>query len=99
MPFKRWVTAYWPLQDFANTNFVWCMPFKRCVGGGSYVAQSACNSVGKANREGQKKDDSLVLKSFEVNEYLVKARPLSSLAAVRTLWLKRALQLLSKRHK
>jgi len=30
--------------------------------------------VGKADREGQDKDDSLVHESFEVNEYLVKAK-------------------------
>ena len=31
--------------------------------------------MGNADGEGQDKDDSLVHKSFEVNEYLVKAKP------------------------
>jgi len=37
------------------------------------VVQYYCNSVGNADGEGQEKDDSLVHKSFEVKEYLVKA--------------------------
>ena len=49
--------------------------------GGSYIAQSSCNNVmivwamQIATGEGLEKDDSLVHKSFEVNEYLVKADP------------------------
>jgi len=39
------------------------------------VVQSYCNSMGNADWEGQEKNDSLVHKSFEVNEYLVKAKP------------------------
>jgi len=39
------------------------------------VVQEYFNSVGNADGEGQEKDDSLVQKSFEVNEYLVKANP------------------------
>jgi len=35
----------WPLQDIADTNCVWCMAFKRGVGGGSCIAQSSCNRI------------------------------------------------------
>jgi len=38
------------------------------------VVQYYCNSVGNADREGQEQDDSLVHKSFGVNECLVKAK-------------------------
>jgi len=37
------------------------------------VVQSYCNSVGNADGGGHEKDDSLVHKSFEVKQYLVKA--------------------------
>jgi len=37
------------------------------------VVQYYCSSVGNAGGEGQEKEDSLVHKSFEVNEYLVRA--------------------------
>jgi len=50
---------------------------KGWLGGGSYIAQKSCNSialVGNADGEEQKRDDSLVHKSFGVNEYLVKAK-------------------------
>ena len=28
----------WPLQDIPITNIVWCMAYKRGVGGASYIA-------------------------------------------------------------
>jgi len=39
------------------------------------VVQYYCNRVGNADGEGQENEDSLVHKSFEVNEYFVKANP------------------------
>jgi len=58
------------------------MAYKRGVGGGgggggvwcAMVVQQYCNSVSNADGEGQDKDGSLMHKSFEVNEYLVKAK-------------------------
>jgi len=38
------------------------------------VVQQGCNSVGNADEEGQENEDSLVHKSFEVNDYFVKAK-------------------------
>jgi len=38
------------------------------------VVQYYCYSVANTDGEGQDKDDSLVHKSFEVHEYLVKAK-------------------------
>jgi len=38
-------------------------------------AIGCCTRVGNADGEGQQKEDSLVHTSFEVNEYLVKAKP------------------------
>jgi len=29
----------WPLHEIASTNIVWCMAYKRRVGGGAYRAQ------------------------------------------------------------
>jgi len=29
----------WPLHDIAMHNIVWCMAYKRRVGGGAYIAQ------------------------------------------------------------
>jgi len=65
----------WPLHD------MFCMVHgvqKSGWGGGvvycAIVVQYYCNSVGNADGEGQEKDDSLVHKSFEVKEYLVKAK-------------------------
>jgi len=40
------------------------------------VVQKPYNSVGSADREGQERDGSLVHKSFQENECLVKAKPL-----------------------
>jgi len=37
------------------------------------VVQQSCNSVGSADREEPERDDSLVHRSCEVHEYLVKA--------------------------
>jgi len=37
------------------------------------AVEKYCNSGGSAGGERQKRDDSLVHKSFEVNEYLVEA--------------------------
>ena len=39
------VGAYWPLQEIADTHSVWCMAFKKGVGGGSCIAQSPCSSI------------------------------------------------------
>jgi len=40
------------------------------------VVQWYCSSVGNADGKGQDNEESLVHKSFEVNEYLVKAKAL-----------------------
>jgi len=37
--------ADWPLQDIANTSFVWCMVYKRGPGVRSCIAQSFSNSI------------------------------------------------------
>jgi len=35
----------WPLHDIAFTNIVWCMVYKRRVGGRAYIARWSCNSI------------------------------------------------------
>jgi len=35
----------WPLHDIAIANIVWCMAYKRRVGGGAYIAKWARNSI------------------------------------------------------
>jgi len=41
----RWGAGLWPLHGIAITNVVWCMAYKRGVGGGSYIAQWSCNRI------------------------------------------------------
>jgi len=57
---------------------------ERSEGGGVYcpiVVHQSCTRVGNADGEGQSKDDSLLHTSFEVNEYLVKAKSRKTAAA------------------
>ena len=57
---------------------MWCIAYNRRIGGGSYVAQWYCIILATVwamqVEEGQQTDDSILHKSLEVKEYLVKAK-------------------------
>ena len=56
-----WLRITWPSHDIAITNIVWCMAYKRGVGGGVvYCAidvQWYGNSAGSAGGKGQQTDN------------------------------------------
>ena len=59
-----WGVRGWPSRNIAITNVVWCVAYKRGVGGGAYIAQWSCNSIpiglSFAGGGGQHKDDWLL---------------------------------------
>jgi len=75
--YKKTPLGVWPLHDIANANIIWCILQYRGVGGNAILRTSVgdgMGGVGCLNKGGAcEVYDWFVHKSFDRNEYLVKA--------------------------